>query len=64
MTGYTVHSGTSDQYSSGWDAIFGGNKPAAKSAPAGKKSTSKKPAAKAPAAKKSTSKKPAKKGKK
>ena len=60
MTGYTVHSGTSDQYSSGWDAIFGGQ-PAAKS---GKKSTAKKPAAKAAVARKPAPKKSAKKGKK
>ena len=61
MTGYTVHSGTSDQYSSGWDAIFGGQKPTSKT---GKKSTSKKSAAKGAAAKKSAPKKSARKGKK
>lgn len=33
MTGYTVHTGSNENFSSGWDAIFGGargKKPAAK----------------------------------
>ncbi|HTN04181.1 MAG TPA: hypothetical protein VL132_19980 [Planctomycetaceae bacterium] len=27
MTGYTVHTGSNEKFSSGWDNIFGGNKP-------------------------------------
>jgi hypothetical protein len=44
MTGYTVHTGSTVKYSTGWDNIFSGA--------GGRKSTStKKKAAKAPAAK-------------
>lgn len=35
MTGYTVHTGTSDQYASGWDRVF-------KEEGSGKKSASRK----------------------
>jgi len=56
MTGYTVHTGTSKKFSSGWDRIFGdpaegggksgkakksGKKQAEKKAKAGKKATTK-----------------------
>ena len=45
MTGYTVHTGSSDEFAEGWDRIF-------------KKATDKKPTKKKPAkAKKTTSKK-------
>lgn len=26
MTGYTLHTGSNEKFSSGWDNIFGGNK--------------------------------------
>lgn len=29
MTGYTVHTGSNEKFSSGWDNIFGGSKTAA-----------------------------------
>lgn len=45
MTGYTVHTGSNENYSQGWDAIFGKG--------AGKKKPPAKPAAKKSAAKKS-----------
>jgi len=34
MTGYTVHTGTSEKFAAGWDQIFsgGGTKPAKKAA--------------------------------
>ena len=32
MTGYTVHTGSSVKFSSGWDAVFSGGKVARKSA--------------------------------
>ena len=36
MTGYTVHTGSTEKFSSGWDRIFtGGKKPAKKTAGAG-----------------------------
>jgi hypothetical protein len=47
MTGYTVHTGSNEKFSSGWDAIFSGGKPAAgKPAAKGKAKTAKKAAAK------------------
>lgn len=33
MTGYTVHTGSSEKFSSGWDNIFTNRKSAKKSAP-------------------------------
>lgn len=48
MTGYTVHTGSNEKFSSGWDNIFAGSKPAA-----GK---SKKADVKAPKAEKKPSK--------
>ena len=57
MTGYTVHTGTSKKFASGWDQIFGdepeksGGKSTKKKS-AKKKSTAKKTAAKAGAKKK------------
>jgi hypothetical protein len=39
MTGYTVHTGSSEKFSGGWDKIFGTKKTTA--APAGKKATAK-----------------------
>ena len=44
MTGYTVHTGTSDKYATGWDAIFG--KAPAKKAVKAKKAAPKKAAKK------------------
>ena len=37
MTGYTVHTGSSETFSSGWDHIFGGKKTAKKAASAADK---------------------------
>jgi hypothetical protein len=51
MTGYTVHTGASKKFVSGWDKVFGGK---SESAAAGKKS------AKATSAKKADGKKLAK----
>lgn len=31
MTGYTVHTGSSEEFASGWDRIFGGDEKKAKS---------------------------------
>ena len=53
MTGYTVHTGTSEKFSTGWDRIFGGDESTGKGAK--KKKKAKKSAVKAsdkPAAKK------------
>ena len=71
MTGYTVHTGTSDDFVVGWDNIFqdgstSGRKSAAKTSKAGtrkskKKASAKKTAKKKPAQKKSAQKKTAKK---
>ncbi len=49
MTGYTVHTGSTEKFSHGWDKIFrkGAKKPAA----GGKKRAAKKPAAAASRAK-------------
>ena len=49
MTGYTVHTGTSKKFSSGWDEIFGKKKTAKKKA---KKKKTKKAKAKQAAKKK------------
>jgi len=62
MTGYTVHTGTSKKFASGWDQIFGDEpgKPGGKSAKkkgAKKKSAAKKTAAKAGAGKKQAGRK-------
>ncbi|MGE3314257.1 MAG: hypothetical protein AB7O26_04000 [Planctomycetaceae bacterium] len=52
MTGYTVHTGSTEKFSSGWDNIFSNRKSAKKSAPRkaaaakAKKSSGKKKAAK------------------
>ena len=57
MTGYTVHTGSSEKFSSGWDRIFSndsGKGKKTKQQSAGKKSTKKKATAKA--ASKSTKK--------
>jgi len=52
MTGYTVHTGSSEKFSQGWDQIF-------KSRAAGKSSSGKKSTPKKSAPKKSVSKKSA-----
>ncbi|WP_010587003.1 hypothetical protein [Schlesneria paludicola] len=65
MTGYTVHTGTSLKFSSGWDRIFQGRKPAKSTASeptaasATKKKASKKAVKKAVAVKKTSVKKAA-----
>lgn len=47
MTGYTVHTGSNEKFSSGWDVIFSGGKPAqGKPAAKGKAKPAKKAAAK------------------
>lgn len=56
MTGYTVHTGSTEQFSDGWDRIFSGksgklNK--SKKAAASAKASRKKPAKERPAKKKS-----------
>jgi hypothetical protein len=62
MTGYTVHTGTSKKFASGWDQIFGdqpekdGGKSRKKKA-AKKKTAAKKSAAKSGAKKKKTARK-------
>lgn len=45
MTGYTVHTGTSDKYAAGWDAIFG-SAPGKKKTPAKARKAAPKKAAK------------------
>lgn len=52
MTGYTVHTGSSEKFTEGWDNIFGGST-------TGKKTAKKATAKKKPAAKKKTAKKKA-----
>jgi hypothetical protein len=46
MTGYTVHTGSSEEFASGWDRIFGDNKKKApkpkKKSPKGKQKKAKK----------------------
>ena len=54
MTGYTVHTGASKKFVSGWDRIFSGDEANTKS-----KSAAKSPAAKPAAQKKATVKKKA-----
>lgn len=58
MTGYTVHTGSSEKFSSGWDQIFkgGAKKKTTASKPATSKPSAKK-TVKAPKAKKATRKK-------
>ena len=61
MTGYTVHTGASKKFVSGWDRIFSGNQEAqAKTTGTAKKATAKK---KAKASVKASSKKAARKKK-
>ncbi|MBT4867062.1 MAG: hypothetical protein HON53_18315 [Planctomycetaceae bacterium] len=52
MTGYTVHTGSSEKFTEGWDNIFSQSGAKKKSASAKKKSAKKKPAAKRKAGKK------------
>jgi hypothetical protein len=55
-----VHSGSNKQFASGWEAVFGGGKPAKAGATKSKKKAAKpaaKPAAKAKAGKKKSKKK-------
>jgi topoisomerase IA-like protein len=47
MTGYTVHTGSNEKFTDGWDQIFSGGKKSAKKKTAKKKSTKKKTTAKA-----------------
>ena len=60
MTGYTVHTGTSEKFAEGWDTVFGGGKRTTR-----KKSTKKKASKKkgAKAGKKKSAKKVVKKRK-
>ena len=59
MTGYTVHTGSNENFASGWDQIFsGGNKPAKEGSGS---STSKKSGAAKGAKSESGGKKPARK---
>ena len=51
MTGYTVHTGSTEQFSEGWDRIFTGKKKKAAAKPAAEK-----PAAKAKVKKKARKK--------
>jgi hypothetical protein len=56
MTGYTVHTGSTEAFSNGWDQIFqAGAKP--KKAALARKAASKKAAVKKPTAKKAAKKK-------
>ncbi len=57
MTGYTVHTGTSKKFASGWDSIFGGSPPAKKTAKSGDGGKSPQSKAKKKTAKKKTTKK-------
>lgn len=52
MTGYTVHTGSTEKFSTNWDQIFSGKKAAAKGNAAAKAAA--KPAKKQAAAKKKT----------
>ena len=46
MVGYTVNTGTSEEFAAGWDRVFGGDKkPVTKKKPAKKKSAKAKPVA-------------------
>lgn len=50
MTGYTVHTGSTDKFSNGWDQIFAGKKTASKTArKSGTEAAKKAPPAKAAA---------------
>jgi hypothetical protein len=53
MTGYTVHTGSNDKFSNGWDQIFANKKTVKKTVAAAEK----KPADAAPALKKASKKK-------
>ncbi len=44
MTGYTVHTGSNDKFSSGWDRAFGSGKKGTKNATTAKSAAAKKPA--------------------
>lgn len=46
MTGYTVHTGSTEKFSEGWDRIFSGSRKNSQSKAAGGRSTGKKSAAK------------------
>lgn len=59
MTGYTVHTGSSDKFASGWDQVFSANKPDAK----GKAKKSAAKAAKSAKAKSKKSSRKVKRGK-
>lgn len=54
MTGYTVHTGSSEKFSEGWDRIFSGGTKRSKKTTTSKKAVTKKEAGKA--AKKPSSK--------
>jgi hypothetical protein len=54
MTGYTVHTGSTEKYAAGWDQIFSGG---AKKKKAAKKSVGKKSGTRKAAGKKSLNKK-------
>ena len=53
MTGYTVHTGSTEKFSEGWDNIFGDRKASKKKAPA---KLPKKKSKKSPSRKKTTAK--------
>ncbi len=53
MTGYTVHTGSTEKFAEGFDRVFGGAKKEAAAKPAAKKSAVKKGARKSAKAKKS-----------
>lgn len=55
MTGYTVHTGSTEKFSGGWDRIFSGKRATKK--PAGKKTASSKTGKKAAAGKAKSRKK-------
>lgn len=57
MTGYTVHTGTSKKFASGWDQIFGDQPEKAGGKSGKKKAVKKKTAAKSGAKKKKTARK-------
>ncbi len=56
MTGYTVHTGSSDKFAAGWDQIFSGQAKPAKKKGAAKKDSGSAKAAKAESGKKSKKK--------
>ena len=58
MTGYTVHTGSTEQFTAGWDHIFSGDSKTKKKAHGAEKRAKKKVAkAKSPAARKKKNKK-------